>query len=221
MAAELHLAENALALHLLLQRLEGLVDVVVADENLHASSFFSALRSVRSGNGQSAAAERRAPTPPRRALYQNEPACPQVRTLRGYRGMSARSGVPTSARRSATPRPHLAHSIREHPRHVAHLAARPHRRLAVEVHARRPERRAMFGSRRPRRRSGWSFRRGRGGSACRAASPPPRGCAARTARPRRRRCVQWPELCTRGAISLTSRRAVAADTNISTASTPT
>jgi hypothetical protein len=38
MAAELHLAENALALHLLLQRLEGLVDVVVTDENLHAGS---------------------------------------------------------------------------------------------------------------------------------------------------------------------------------------
>jgi hypothetical protein len=36
-AAELHLAENALALHLLLQRLESLVDVVVTDENLHAS----------------------------------------------------------------------------------------------------------------------------------------------------------------------------------------
>jgi hypothetical protein len=36
MAAELHLAENALALHLLLERLEGLVDVVVTDENLHA-----------------------------------------------------------------------------------------------------------------------------------------------------------------------------------------
>src|SRR5262245_44563626 len=34
--AELHLAENALALHLLLQRLEGLVDIVVANENLHA-----------------------------------------------------------------------------------------------------------------------------------------------------------------------------------------
>src|SRR5215467_12037895 len=35
-SAELHLAENALALHLLLERLEGLVDVVVANENLHA-----------------------------------------------------------------------------------------------------------------------------------------------------------------------------------------
>ena len=37
MTAELHLAENSLALHLLLQRLESLVDVVVTDENLHAS----------------------------------------------------------------------------------------------------------------------------------------------------------------------------------------
>src|SRR5262249_47307798 len=39
MAAELHLAENALALHLLFERLEGLVDIVVANENLHACSF--------------------------------------------------------------------------------------------------------------------------------------------------------------------------------------
>src|SRR5215510_4705632 len=39
MAAELHLAENALALHLFLQRLQGLVDVVIANENLHACSF--------------------------------------------------------------------------------------------------------------------------------------------------------------------------------------
>src|SRR5262245_52262969 len=39
MAAKLHLAENPLALHLLLQRLEGLVNVVVANENLHACSF--------------------------------------------------------------------------------------------------------------------------------------------------------------------------------------
>jgi hypothetical protein len=39
MAAKLHLAEDALALHLFLQRLESLVDVVVTDENLHACSF--------------------------------------------------------------------------------------------------------------------------------------------------------------------------------------
>src|SRR5262249_60691465 len=37
MTAQLHLAEDALALHLFLQRLEGLVDVVVTNENLHAS----------------------------------------------------------------------------------------------------------------------------------------------------------------------------------------
>src|SRR5581483_6338049 len=36
MAAKLHLAENALALHLFLERLEGLVDVIVANEHLHA-----------------------------------------------------------------------------------------------------------------------------------------------------------------------------------------
>jgi len=39
MTAELHLAENALTLHLFLQRLEGLVDVIVANEYLHACSF--------------------------------------------------------------------------------------------------------------------------------------------------------------------------------------
>ena len=36
MAAKLHLAEETFALHLLLQCPEGLVDIVVADENLHA-----------------------------------------------------------------------------------------------------------------------------------------------------------------------------------------
>jgi len=35
MPAELHLAEDALTLHLLLESLEGLIDVVVADENLN------------------------------------------------------------------------------------------------------------------------------------------------------------------------------------------
>src|SRR5258705_611705 len=36
--AELHLAENTLALHLLLQHLQGLIDIVIANENLHAAS---------------------------------------------------------------------------------------------------------------------------------------------------------------------------------------
>jgi len=41
MTAELHLAENSLALHLLFQRLEGLIDIVIANENLHAASSFN------------------------------------------------------------------------------------------------------------------------------------------------------------------------------------
>jgi len=43
-AAKLHLAEDPLALHLLLERLEGLVDVVVSDENLHASFLLDRLQ---------------------------------------------------------------------------------------------------------------------------------------------------------------------------------
>jgi hypothetical protein len=41
MAAELHLAEDALALHLLLQHPEGLFDIVVADENVHGGFLFA------------------------------------------------------------------------------------------------------------------------------------------------------------------------------------
>jgi hypothetical protein len=41
MAAELHLAEDALPLHLLLKHLEGLSDTVVPDENLHAAFLFN------------------------------------------------------------------------------------------------------------------------------------------------------------------------------------
>src|SRR5262249_29746894 len=40
MAAKLHLTEDPLALHLFLQRLEGLIDVIVPDENLHAAYLF-------------------------------------------------------------------------------------------------------------------------------------------------------------------------------------
>ncbi|MEA2757832.1 MAG: hypothetical protein QOH65_445 [Methylobacteriaceae bacterium] len=42
--AQLHLPEDALALHLLFERLEGLIDIVVADENLHAFFLPSAFR---------------------------------------------------------------------------------------------------------------------------------------------------------------------------------
>ena len=41
MAVEFHLAEDALALHLLLQHLEGLVDIVVTDENLHSAFLYN------------------------------------------------------------------------------------------------------------------------------------------------------------------------------------
>jgi hypothetical protein len=37
---QLHLAKDALALHLLLQNLKGLVDIVVAYENLHSVFLF-------------------------------------------------------------------------------------------------------------------------------------------------------------------------------------
>jgi len=37
MAAHLHFAEHALALHLLLQHFEGLIDIVVTDEDLHTA----------------------------------------------------------------------------------------------------------------------------------------------------------------------------------------
>src|ERR1700745_3306944 len=54
MLAELHLAEYALALHLLLQHPEGLVDIVVADENLHAVFLFD--RAFNGPDGQGARA---------------------------------------------------------------------------------------------------------------------------------------------------------------------
>src|SRR5262245_58042804 len=41
MTAELHLAENPVALHLLLERLEGLIDVVIADAKLQAAASFA------------------------------------------------------------------------------------------------------------------------------------------------------------------------------------
>ena len=40
MAAKLHLAKDGLALHLLLQHPEGLIDIVVTDENLHVAFLF-------------------------------------------------------------------------------------------------------------------------------------------------------------------------------------
>ena len=41
MVTQLHLAKEAFALHLLLERLESLVDIVVTDENLHLVFLFN------------------------------------------------------------------------------------------------------------------------------------------------------------------------------------
>jgi len=41
MLAKLHRTENAFALHLLLERPKGLVDIVVTDENLHVVFLFN------------------------------------------------------------------------------------------------------------------------------------------------------------------------------------
>jgi hypothetical protein len=50
MAAKFHLAEDALALHLFLQHLEGLIDIVVPDKNLHAAFLFD--RAIDGSDGQ-------------------------------------------------------------------------------------------------------------------------------------------------------------------------
>src|SRR5688572_2009795 len=45
--AELHLAEDAFALHFLLQRPEGLIDIVIANDDLHARQSPFLLRRLR------------------------------------------------------------------------------------------------------------------------------------------------------------------------------
>ena len=51
MTAQFHLAEYALALHLLLQHLKGLVDIVVTDENLHSAFLFDRASETTEGQG--------------------------------------------------------------------------------------------------------------------------------------------------------------------------
>jgi hypothetical protein len=46
MTAELHLAEDAFALHLLLEGAERLINIVIPDKNLHATSSFCAVSIV-------------------------------------------------------------------------------------------------------------------------------------------------------------------------------
>ena len=55
MTPQPHLAENALALHLPLQHLKGLVDIVVADEDLHSAFLFDRVIDGTDGLGARAA----------------------------------------------------------------------------------------------------------------------------------------------------------------------
>ena len=81
MTAQLDLAENALALHLLLQHLKGLVDIVVTDENLHSAFLFD--RAIDGTDGQGAratGADRHSPDADgtrrknQRSIFENVPA---------------------------------------------------------------------------------------------------------------------------------------------------
>ena len=76
MAAEFHLAEDALALHLLLKHLEGLFDIVVTDENLHAAFLFD--RAIDGTDGQDARATGA------RICTVRMPMAPDVRTKGRY-----------------------------------------------------------------------------------------------------------------------------------------
>ncbi len=90
MAAQLHFPENPLALHLLLERLERLVDVVVTDENLHLVAFSypaghtghparvnkqPAFRAAEAGLYHRCAAD------PKRVLTAPVPCLPRVRVM--------------------------------------------------------------------------------------------------------------------------------------------
>ena len=72
MAAKFHLAEDALALHLLLQHFEGLIDIVVTDKNLHAAFLFD--RAIDGSDGQ------RRPGHWRRKCTIRMPMAPAVQT---------------------------------------------------------------------------------------------------------------------------------------------
>src|SRR4051794_37919102 len=73
MTAELHLAENPLALHLLLQRLEGLIDIVIANENLHpASSSIGRIGILEKAEGRL----RPGPQPQGRGCIRSNRQCP-------------------------------------------------------------------------------------------------------------------------------------------------
>jgi hypothetical protein len=59
MAAQLHFAVNAFALELLLERPQRLVDIVVANENLHKSLSLSGQKAMRGSPFEPAGSARR------------------------------------------------------------------------------------------------------------------------------------------------------------------
>src|SRR6185437_47106 len=96
MAAELHVAENSLTLHLLLQRLEGLIDVVIANENLHAASSFGSI-DIYSGKGSRAGKSTSPPVLSAR-LYQTKGPMSTARCAIRY-GLSGENRASRSANR--------------------------------------------------------------------------------------------------------------------------
>ena len=81
MAAKFHLAEDPLALHLLLQHLEGLIDIVVTDKNLHAAFLFDrAMMGAMAKNARATGADRHSPDADgtrrknQRSIFENVPA---------------------------------------------------------------------------------------------------------------------------------------------------
>ena len=73
MLAELHLAEDAFALHLFLQHLEGLINIVVADENLHAVLLFNPTFDVPGSGLVPGPTGRRYALPQPQRTYSNRP----------------------------------------------------------------------------------------------------------------------------------------------------
>jgi len=204
MSAELHLAENTLALHLLFQRLEGLIDIVVANEEPAPGILFQLidwiLRKQRTAKTPDPSLKRADVPDQTRNVHQQ--VLPNQRLLAGSRGFG-RPGTDL--------------------RHMPHFPARSRWPLAIEVHGRAWNRQPLFVA-----VDLVPDQVGHGDRAMsdRLAERPSGNGADMLLELRDRRAVQRPnapELCTRGAISLTRTFGPRSPctTNISTASTPT
>src|SRR5258706_5593494 len=106
MPAKLHLAENPLALHLLFQRLEGLVDIVIPNENLHEASSYD----LRWGWGSAAAIS------PRLLPDYGRLAESSFGVQRLYQATASTCAKFRPSRRPTTARPFPAHCKVRYPR---------------------------------------------------------------------------------------------------------